>query len=103
MGRANYYDVYTKDGALYMKNKTSAELSKAFDVPTYRISKHGCSGYYLFGKYKIVRVGEVETEENRIDPLLLEEWTRVRDMFSKVIWVQKYEPGIKRLGVKKVG
>ena len=87
-----------------MECVTSKQISDQLDLPLKQISKCSSTGYWFRKKYKIIKVGEaIGQEDNTLDSFLMEEWNKARAMFKNVVWVKKYEYGVKRLGSKKVG
>lgn len=102
--RTNLYDVYDADGKRIIEYKTAKEISEILDIPAGRITKCGCNGQKAKGIYRINKVSEFErNEDNTAREYILEEWDKVRVLFKNVEWVKEYVPGVKRLGMKKVG
>ena len=96
------YDVYDKEGNLIIEEMTSVEIAAALDTQRSNVSKRANDGGFLGGKYRIVRKSEnrerkPEENANTVRALLAEKWADTVNPFKNVIWVDKYEPGVKRL------
>lgn len=95
------YDVYTKDGSLIISEMTSRQIADALGIrknaiPDYARNRRIYNDQYIF----VVSGNEViaEKKENSgMTEKLMEEWESVRSLFKNVIWVNKYEPGVKKL------
>lgn len=99
-----YYDVYTKDGTKIMSRKTSREISNELGITISSVSRCVDHDKYYKSAYRFVKLdSNEEAKKNDIPEEMWEEWNKVRTMFKNVIWVTKYEFGVIRLGMKKIG
>lgn len=95
------YDVYTKDGSLIISEMTSRQIADALGIrknaiPDYAKNKRIYNGQYIFA----ISRNEVITEKKENSGMtekLMEEWENARCLFKNVIWVKKYEPGVRKL------
>lgn len=95
------YDVYAKDGSLLISEMTSRQIADALGVrknaiPDYARNRRLYNDKYIFARSG-AEVSVVEKENSGMTESFLKEWENVRNMFKNVIWVKKYEPGVKKL------
>lgn len=95
------YDVYTKDGSLIIREMTSRQIADALGIrknaiPDYARNKRIYNEKYIFA-ISGNEVITVEKENSGMTDKLMEEWENARSLFKNVIWVNKYEPGVKKL------
>lgn len=95
------YDVYAKDGSLIISEMNSRQISDALGIRKNAIPDYARNRRIYNDQYIFARAGEeviTEKKENSsMTDKLMEEWENVRNMFKNVIWVNKYEPGVKIL------
>lgn len=95
------YDVYTKDGSLIISEMTSRQIADALGIrknaiPDYAKNKRIYNGQYIFEKSGNEVITE-KKENSGMTEKLMEEWENARCLFKNVIWVKKYEPGVRKL------
>ena len=95
------FDVYDKKGNLVIADMTNKEIAAALNTQCSNVSKRASDGGFIGGKYKIVRKNDREKREKipeaTVRELLMTKWADAVKPFKNVIWVDKYEPGVKRL------
>ena len=100
MARA-LYDVYDKEGNLFIEEMTSLEIGKALDYSPQYVSKCACDEVYLGNKYKIVKREVEVTGGDSVKSMLLNNWNKITEPFRNIMWVKEDGPGVKTLNGKR--
>lgn len=97
------YDLYEEDKKI-LEQKTAKEIREFLQLPGIKMADYTKKKRKVKGKYTITIAGEavkdseiMKARRPSMENEFWEEWQHWCNMFQNVIWVQQWEPGVKRL------